>query len=43
MRPIDADEIEYERAHLIYPDGSKCLGYYDLEVYFYDSYQKEAT
>ena len=27
MRPIDADEIEYERAHLIYPDGSECLGY----------------
>ena len=27
MRLIDADEIEYERAHLIYPDGSECLGY----------------
>lgn len=27
MRLIDADKISYERAHLIYPDGSECLGY----------------
>lgn len=26
-RLIDADKISYERAHLIYPDGSECLGY----------------
>lgn len=27
MRLINADKISYERAHLIYPDGSECLGY----------------